>query len=353
MQNETTGSVSVVKKISSYLRAQKTYANTAYFLFVMLFYYSQLNIVITFATGNTAEYKVLFYSLLFFKIGELFSFILEGRYIRLSLIGAAASVLYFSISGYTLPPLFLFWGFSMMKLQKALGQHADKKIKSYARTAGFLISPAASLLYLPVFFAAVIPCAVLCRALLSAEAEYRIRIPAFESNAAVYTVMALHNAHYFAYAFTIPFLFIQGGLPVWLAGAAFFAGWIAYNSYDTLVKPRWPVFAAGHLLVAASLIGLYFTNSISLMILLWFLTGVGGGTAYMLKPLLDIKKNEQLKDLQTAEGIGHVLGIIVWIAAAVYCSFRCTLLAGAAVALLTFLSALIVHAAKKKQAAAA
>ncbi|PJC48914.1 MAG: hypothetical protein CO035_00905, partial [Candidatus Omnitrophica bacterium CG_4_9_14_0_2_um_filter_42_8] len=80
-----------------------------------------------------------------------------------------------------------------------------------------------------------------------------------------------------------------------LVGIVFVIGWGAYNIYDGKIKSKTLYVAYGHLIAGIG-VGLIwiFPQSFSLMMIGWFLTGLGGGTFYIIKDKLpnDIGKSE-------------------------------------------------------------
>jgi hypothetical protein len=141
----------------------------------------------------------------------------------------------------------------------------------------------------------------------------------------------LHHAHYFAYCYTFWLLLPKNSYP--FIGVLFPIGWLGYGILETLLREETKYFnvwalSVGHLLSAAAILIMALTNSVSLIIVMWFLTGLGGGTAYMLSNVPPAGDREAFED------VGHVSGCLVagasiWITA----DARSSLWAGAILAL--------------------
>lgn len=116
----------------------------------------------------------------------------------------------------------------------------------------------------------------------------------------------LHHAHYFLYCYT--FWRLMPDLPAWAVGPLFTVGWLAYFVAEAAIGRRVPfapgVIAAGHILCAVCIAAMLGTSAPVPLMLLWFLTGVGGGTAYMLA------NGPQAHHRERAEDSGHVLGTL-------------------------------------------
>ncbi len=148
-----------------------------------------------------------------------------------------------------------------------------------------------------------------------------------------------HHSHYFCYAYT--FWRIMNGVPPVAVGLLFALGWLAYFAAEITIGSRRSfspsVVAAGHLLVAASLLGMLASSQPAWVMLMWFLTGVGGGTAYMLG------QGPQARNRERAEDSGHVAGTVVGAVVAAAVSVEASLGAGLAAACTVAGAALLVH----------
>ncbi len=147
-----------------------------------------------------------------------------------------------------------------------------------------------------------------------------------------------HHAHYFVYCYTLWRSVDE--LQLGSVGILFTIGWLAYFVAEAVIGKRHlysaPVIALGHVLVAACLVTMVETTKLLPLMALWFLTGVGGGTAYMLANGPQASRREQ------AEDWGHVLGTSAGGVIASLASVQATYWAGAAAATATAGMALLV-----------
>ncbi len=114
----------------------------------------------------------------------------------------------------------------------------------------------------------------------------------------------LHHAHYFVYCYV--FWRLIPDVPPVAVGGLFSIGWLAYFVAEGVIGSRQTsstlLIAGGHLLCAASLVAMAASSSLLITMLMWFLTGVGGGTAYALGYGPQARNRERFEDL------GHVTG---------------------------------------------
>lgn len=117
----------------------------------------------------------------------------------------------------------------------------------------------------------------------------------------------LHHAHYFLYCYT--FWRLLDDLRFWAVGVMFSIGWVAYFVAEAALGQRRQfapsLIGAGHLLCAVSIGGMTMVDSTIPLMVLWFLTGVGGGTAYLLS------SGPQAVHRERAEDWGHVVGTLL------------------------------------------
>lgn len=133
----------------------------------------------------------------------------------------------------------------------------------------------------------------------------------------IHALMVIHQMHYFSYCYGVPVIFAASDLGGnWLIGVWFALGWVSYLSAHWVLQRfrlEW-VFVIGHAFVAVTLIGLSFLSGIAhLAIVMWILTGLGGGTVFCLTAL---SKQIDLNDEQLVayEDIGHIGGIVLAVA---------------------------------------
>lgn len=126
-------------------------------------------------------------------------------------------------------------------------------------------------------------------------------------------LMLVHQAHYFCYASIIPLLLVETRLlPVQATGVLFSVGWISYAFAPSLLRRNQPIptFVLGHLFAASVLVGIALFASQPLVVLaLWFLTGLGGGTVFIIRKLE--RRSPTPLGLDGWENAGHVLGLSI------------------------------------------
>jgi hypothetical protein len=132
--------------------------------------------------------------------------------------------------------------------------------------------------------------------------------------------MLVHQTHYFTYAYAVPLLLAPASLGgFFFVGIWFALGWISYLSAE-LLWHRWPlrtVFIVGHSFLAIILMLMTAMSGVPWLILvLWMLSGFGGGTVYCLT-VLHKREGIAHERLERAEDVGHLLGVAL-AAAGVY-----------------------------------
>ncbi|MER8907613.1 hypothetical protein NKH99_07980 [Mesorhizobium sp. M0854] len=129
--------------------------------------------------------------------------------------------------------------------------------------------------------------------------------------------MVLHQAHYFSYCYAMPLLLARadlGNTP--LVGFWFACGWVSYLSAEAVwhCYPPRTVFVVGHIGLVPLLGLLSYLSDVSLgVLLLWVLSGLGGGTVYSLA-LVQKANRHSHERLEQAEDIGHIVGVITALA---------------------------------------
>jgi hypothetical protein len=198
--------------------------------------------------------------------------------------------------------------------------------------------------------------AVALLALFVEALAWRVDRPAFPGNPGVqkdkrqfylHAFEFLHHAHYFAYCYTF-WLILKPALWPWTA-ALFPLGWVGYWIIERLMRTSanrnllW--LAIGHLVCAACLILMVSWQSSTGVLALWVLTGLGGGTAYMLDSIFRSPNREAYENAGHIAGcLGAALVIFLWQ------DVRASLVLGAALAVLASAVAVLPHAASVKGA---
>lgn len=160
-------------------------------------------------------------------------------------------------------------------------------------------------------------------------------------------LMVIHQVHYFCYAFPLFLIFMyQWKMSPTAAAGVFVIGWISYifsNACFNKFDPA-PVLIIGHLSVALCLAGIFFAQSFYLVVLLWFLTGYGGGTVYCIRIWNDEESPEKKCDMDKWENVGHVIGVLLSVLLVLLTgSLQLQILIGSTIAALTALMAVIIN----------
>jgi hypothetical protein len=154
-------------------------------------------------------------------------------------------------------------------------------------------------------------------------------------------IMLVHQAHYFAYAYALPILFLRTyRLSPIAASLAFSLGWTSYSATPTILArcPARLTLILGHLLAAATLgvIALR-VQHIEPLLVAWFVIGFGGGTVFLIRRLeATWKPPRPTSQLDVWENVGHVAGVLVAIVVTLRAaSVVAMIVAGAVLALST------------------
>lgn len=185
------------------------------------------------------------------------------------------------------------------------GRRVSTATKRVARILGFL----AACGFGPLAATALAVAVGIALLFLSIPAGARPEPHAYRQPDGLAALMVLHQVHYFAYACLIPWL-IAGHVhsaPLVMA-AGFALGWVSYVLSPMLFRNTVSlrVLVAGHILAAVALASLALMHRSGWVLPLWFATGFGGGTVYVLRGLA--AGIARPPDLDVCESIGHVAG---------------------------------------------
>ena len=130
--------------------------------------------------------------------------------------------------------------------------------------------------------------------------------------------MVTHQAHYFVYNYVLLYLIFEHFLNPIVAAGCFVANWIPYTITEPMVKKmKWncwyKIAVLAHLFNSAVLLGMYvfYDVNIYISVLLWVLTGFGGGNVFCVKKALSEKTVYEKTVWNFSEQIGHILGVSV------------------------------------------
>jgi hypothetical protein len=128
-----------------------------------------------------------------------------------------------------------------------------------------------------------------------------------------------HSLHYFLYCYFLLAIFwelSQEGQ--WAVGFFFMLGWVGYLVLYAKVRryyPRLVIF--GHLVNAIAILAMVHTENLIWLVLLWIITGFGGGTNFSVRYGISGSYGGLAEYRELSENIGHALGPIIgaWILA--------------------------------------
>ena len=218
----------------------------------------------------------------------------------------------------------------IQSVRDSMKSDGNRLLKRVFRVAGFALSP------LAVFIPEIILCFASAAAFLGltkySGSRFRFELPSFQGGYSI--VMLFHQLHYFFYAhitLAAACIALSKAPPVFGAlkyafvrdpalfgavlGALFFCGtWITYMSAEPavsrLTKKTMPVFFAGHTAVFVLLLSMSFVTDRALFIVLWLLTGFGGGTVYTITAKAKQSGRYDKYSMTVSENAGHALGLL-------------------------------------------
>ncbi|MFO1078010.1 MAG: hypothetical protein U1E73_09850 [Planctomycetota bacterium] len=129
--------------------------------------------------------------------------------------------------------------------------------------------------------------------------------------------MLVHQMHYFAYAYTLPPLFVRDYGFGTASGVAFALGWVTYSGAPSILRklPDFVVVTIGHGVVALLLVSMAINHGSSTWVMIaWCATGLGGGTVYGIRRLAHGDNAQARNNMDGWENIGHVGGVLVALA---------------------------------------
>ena len=209
----------------------------------------------------------------------------------------------------------------IQSVRSGLKSDGNRLCKRIFRVGGFALAP----------LAALIPSVILLAASLTAFCAlkgYRgktgcTRMMAQNGYSAV---MVFHQLHYFFYAHitlaAVSLLFVSssGIAGAWTAAALFCGTWITYMSVEPVASRCTNrillVFFSGHLGISLLLFVMHLVTDLRLFVLLWLVTGFGGGAVYTIAARAKAAGQYDKEAMTVSENLGHTLGLLTAAAAA-------------------------------------
>lgn len=191
--------------------------------------------------------------------------------------------------------------------------------KRLARMAGFLLSPVMGCLPIPVL-------SLCCIAVFwslqhgkpgeSSELNHAACFHEMRTNS-VYHIMLWHQLHYFTYAYGVILVFFYATGHALLTMLFFSCTWLTYLMTEPLLHALFPThdnhsnrryLLIGHVFLLVILLLLPIVRSMAHFVVLWILTGFGGGTVFAITALCKESSGFRKEVLDYTENIGHFSG---------------------------------------------
>lgn len=301
-----------------------------------------IGLVMAYQMGNVIQYfvpkKIEHYSQYFLSISLI-------TCIASEMLSPNEAVCYF------LAVITLIIGSTFLQLEresvKIKVEEWEKWKKRAWRVVGFFI---ASTLYLP--FGTWILCGIILSLILIGFYSKDFGYDEWYKNLKNKTIkepklcwtMITHQAHYFVYTYVLcVIVFYKYDSALW-ASIWFVLNWIPYTITEPLVKVLkiekyyLKVGILAHVFNGIVLIGVYcflMNNHILGAVLLWMLTGLGGGNIYCVKKGMNPYIEYDNETWMFSEQVGHILGMIVCIITVALGKSELTMLEAALFAFIT------------------
>lgn len=275
------------------------------------------------AAHSLPVWRILCYPLAY-HVGNLFPkpFSLSRRMLRIMcFLSVATGILTFAVqlsekAAFVLTCIALFLLSAVIQsVRSGLKSDGNRLLKRVFRVGGFAISP----------LAAVAPSAILVLSSIVAflglhEYEGKLGITRMTWQNGFSLVMIFHQLHYFLYAhITLAAMSLLlsriGAMGIVYAALLFCGTWATYMSVEPIVSRLTnrilPVFYAGHIGISILLFVMHDVTSVPLFIVLWLVTGFGGGVVYTIAAEAKATGSFQKDSMTIAENIGHTLGLLI------------------------------------------
>jgi hypothetical protein len=274
------------------------------------------------AVHSLPLWQILCYPLAY-HIGNLFPkpFSLSRSTLRIMcFLSAIAGIFMFAVqlsewAVFVLTCIILFLLSAVIQsVRSGLKSDGNRLLKRVFRVGGFALAP----------LAVVVPSAILVTSSIVAflaldSYTWKRNITRITSQNGFSLVMVFHQLHYFFYAHitlaTMSLLLSHDSTFGILYATLLFCGtWVTYMSVEPVMS-KWtnrilPVFYAGHIGISILLFVMHWVSSVTLFILLWLVTGFGGGVVYTISAKAKDTDSYQKDSMTIAENIGHTFGLL-------------------------------------------
>ncbi len=251
--------------------------------------------------------------LVFAKIGRLLTETIKGKSFNIVFgiffLGVILGI--FSVNNWIFAcigaPMVIF-GISKIREYFRVIEKLPRKHKIISRMIGFCLSPLFNFWILIPFFI-YLKFKLRNESAINNERQTSF-FPDLKNHKWEYALLSVHHIHYFVYAFLVPYMaYAFFNVNIMLIGIVFFIGWGAYNLYEKILDYKMKYVAYGHIIAVIGIcVILFFQQSLIALLFGWFITGLGGGTFYIIKSKLpdDIGKSEVI------ELWGQFIGVLLF-----------------------------------------
>lgn len=126
--------------------------------------------------------------------------------------------------------------------------------------------------------------------------------------------MIIHQMHYFGYVYFLIIILVMQNqdLHKLTYGIIFTFSWLTYILVPHVIRGSkyFKYFIIGHAFLASLLLVMAASYRLTYAIILWILTGFGGGTVFCVGKINQENKVCSKYDLTFSENIGHILGVL-------------------------------------------
>lgn len=274
------------------------------------------------AAHSLPLWQILCYPLAY-HIGNLFPkpFSLSCSILRIMcFLSATAGILTFAVqlsekAAFVLTCIALFLLSAVIQsVRSGLKSDVNRLLKRVFRVGGFALAPLATVIPSAIL---VLSSFVAFLALREYESKPSITRMTWQNGFSI--VMIFHQLHYFFYAhITLTamsmLLSYDSSAGIVYAALLFCGTWVTYMSVEPIISRltsrTLPVFYAGHIGIGILLFVMHFVTSVPLFIVLWLVTGFGGGVVYTISARAKATGSYQKDSMTIAENIGHTLGLL-------------------------------------------
>lgn len=204
-------------------------------------------------------------------------------------------------------------GFAMgVSWEPSMPSTRNRLVKIGAKLLG--MTSAAAVLLGPLVFGTIAAILSIWLAAMNLKGQTIARAVEAPTWRGVDIVNIFHQSAYFSFVFT--FWAVLPNAPPWTPALLFPLGWLGYWAMELRLsaagqpyRPR--ALAFGHAVVSATMGIMAVTHSPFLVILCWFMTGIGGGTCYTMERAEGGRPGRLSDDVGAVLGVGSA-ALVLW-----------------------------------------